>query len=118
MSENARGSITREAADLRSPDPIVRERAALWIWERFEPQLVDLVHRRLHPKIRVWADEQDIVQSMFKSFFAADRAGDRPLPPDRDALWQVFYSSPAVLAVSPFAMERQLYVLATHGATS
>ena len=33
-------------------------------------------------------------------------------------LLQVFYSSPAVLAVSPFAMERQLYVLATHGATS
>ena len=31
---------------------------------------------------------------------------------------QVFDSSPAILAVSPFAMERQLYSLATHGATS
>jgi hypothetical protein len=30
----------------------------------------------------------------------------------------VFYSSPAVFAVSPFAMERQLYSLPTHGATS
>ena len=30
----------------------------------------------------------------------------------------VFDSSPAILAVSPFAMERQLYSLATHGATS
>ena len=33
-------------------------------------------------------------------------------------LKQVFDSSPAILAVSPFAMERQLYSLATHGATS
>ncbi len=31
---------------------------------------------------------------------------------------QVFYISPAVLAVSPFTMERQLYWLASHGATS
>jgi len=35
-----------------------------------------------------------------------------------DQLRQVFDSSPAILAVSPFAMERQLYSLATHGATS
>ena len=33
-------------------------------------------------------------------------------------LKQVFNSSPAILAVSPFAMERQLYSLATHGAMS
>jgi len=33
-------------------------------------------------------------------------------------LKQVFDSSPAILAVSAFAMERQLYSLATHGATS
>jgi len=32
-------------------------------------------------------------------------------------LKQVFDSSPAILAVSPFAMERQLYSLASHGAT-
>jgi hypothetical protein len=30
---------------------------------------------------------------------------------------RVFDITPAVLAVSPFAMERQLYVLASHGAT-
>ena len=36
----------------------------------------------------------------------------------RPVLRLVFDSSPAILAVSPFAMERQLYSLATHGATS
>src|SRR5208282_2621095 len=35
-----------------------------------------------------------------------------------DELTQVFDSNPAVLAVSPFAIERQLYSPATHGATS
>src|SRR5271157_5659772 len=39
--------------------------------------------------------------------------GSREFYPKR-----VFDSNPAVLAVSPFAMERQLYSLATHGATS
>jgi len=38
------------------------------------------------------------------------------IPPG--TLKQVFDSSPAILAVSPFAMERQLYSLAAHGATS
>jgi hypothetical protein len=45
----------------------------------------------------------------------------RAYHPDKTVAWQlrqVFDSSPAILAVSPFAMERQLYSLATHGATS
>jgi len=37
--------------------------------------------------------------------------------PVYENLRQVFDSSPPVLAVSPFAMERQLYALASHGAT-
>jgi len=67
------------------------------------------------------------------SLLAENQAIRRAWINDRDpamaALWdaviqiptslrQVFDSSPAILAVSPFAMERQLYSLATHGATS
>jgi|GEM_PF-1229913 len=89
MSENAPGSFTLEAADLRSPDLIVRERAALQIWERFEPRFLDLVRHRLNPRIRVRDHEHDMVQSLFKSFFAADRAGDCPPTSDRDALWRL-----------------------------
>ena len=46
--------------------------------------------------------------------------GDEPAPSPTAAggAKQVFDSSPAILAVSPFAMERQLYSLAAHGATS
>jgi len=46
------------------------------------------------------------------------RGRARNLGEGRYAPKQVFDSSPAVLAVSPFAMERQLYMPAIHGATS
>ena len=56
MLQNSGGSITRDAADLRSPDPLDRERAARRIWVRLEPQLLKLVRRRLNPRIRVRTD--------------------------------------------------------------
>jgi len=89
MSHNGGGSITRDAADLRSPDPLVRERAARQIWVRFEPRLLELVRRRLNPRIPVRADEDDTVQSMFKSFFAIGHDGHRALPADREELWRL-----------------------------
>jgi len=89
MSQDSGGSITRDAADLRSPDPLVREQAARQIWARFEPRLLELVRRRLNPRIRVRADEDDILQCMFKSFFAIGHDGDRALPADREELWRL-----------------------------
>ena len=49
--------------------------------------------------------------------FVGKGKGADALRPFWKRLWQVFDSSPGALAVSPFAMERQLYSLATHGAT-
>lgn len=89
MSQNSGGSITRDAADLHSPDPLDRERAARRIWVRLEPRLLKLVRRRLNSRIRVRTDEDDIIQSMFKSFFAVAHDGDRALPADRDELWRL-----------------------------
>jgi DNA-directed RNA polymerase specialized sigma24 family protein len=88
MTRHIAGSVTRDAAALHSPDSLVREQAARRIWERFEPELVGLVRRRLNPKIRLRADEEDIVQSMFRSVCAVGRQGNRPPPADRDALWR------------------------------
>ena len=95
MSQNSGGSITRDAADLRSPDPLDRERAARRIWVRLEPRLLKLVRRRLNSRIRVRTDEDDIVQSMFKSFFAVAHDGDRTLPADRDELWRLLVCNKA-----------------------
>jgi len=55
---------------------------------------------------------------LFESYYMAYEGTIFTLSSDGRELKQVFDSSPAILAVSPFAMERQLYSLASHGATS
>ncbi len=89
MSQNSGGSITRDAGDLCSADPVVREQAARQIWEWFEPRLLELVQGRLNPRIRVRADEDDTFQNMFKTFSAIAHDGDRVLPADRDEFWRL-----------------------------
>jgi RNA polymerase sigma factor (sigma-70 family) len=88
MSTYIGGSVTRDAADLRSPDMLVREQAARRIWERFEPRLLELVRRRLNPRIRVREDEHDVLQSMFKSFFGMQPGTDHPPLASRGELWK------------------------------
>lgn len=88
MSTHISGSVTRDAANLRSPDLYVREEAARRIWARFEPSLLELVRRRLNPKIRVREDEQDVLQSMFRSFFGMQPGRGQPMLASRGELWR------------------------------
>src|SRR4051812_33542207 len=88
MSTHISGSVTRDAADLRSPDVLVRDQAARRIWERFEPRLLELVKRRLNPRIRVREDEHDVLQSMFESFFGMQPGHDQPALASRGELWK------------------------------
>jgi RNA polymerase sigma-70 factor (ECF subfamily) len=75
-------------ADLQAADPRVRDEAARRIWQRFAPRLCTLARRRLNARIRVREDENDIVQSMFRSFFAGQR--DRASAPQgREELWRL-----------------------------
>src|SRR5437868_6326839 len=67
------GSVTGDVANLRASDPRVRDEAARRIWERFAPRLCALARSRLNSRIRVREDENDIVQSLFRSFFAAQQ---------------------------------------------
>jgi hypothetical protein len=62
------GSVTRWAAELGSPDPRTRDAAARRIWERYSTRLAALVRGRLDDRLRRREDEDDILQSMFKSF--------------------------------------------------
>jgi RNA polymerase sigma-70 factor (ECF subfamily) len=75
-------------ADLRAPDSRVRDEAARRLWERFAPRLRALARRRLDPKIRVREDENDIIQSLFRSFFAAQQGQGYPLQ-SREELWRL-----------------------------
>jgi RNA polymerase sigma-70 factor (ECF subfamily) len=81
------GSVTRAVVELRAPDRRVRDEAARRIWERFSQRLGALVRHRLNPKIRVREDENDVVQSMFKSFFAVQQDHDYRLK-SREELWR------------------------------
>jgi RNA polymerase sigma factor (sigma-70 family) len=73
---------------LRSEDPAVRDRAASQIWQRYFRDLLDLARRNLDRKVRVRADEEDVVQSMFQSFCARQGRGEFDLA-DRDELWRL-----------------------------
>src|SRR4051812_13738342 len=108
MSTHISGSVTRDAADLRSPDGLVREQAARRIWERSEPRLLELVRRRLNPRIRVREDEHDVLQSMFKSFFGMQPGHDQPVLTSRGELWK-FLVWMAMCKVANAAHKHQAY---------
>jgi hypothetical protein len=69
-----------------SGSPGSRDAAARRIWERYLPRLLILARDHLDRRIRVLHDEEDVVQSMGRSFFNRLRRGDFDLS-DRDALW-------------------------------
>lgn len=80
----AAGSITCLLDLLRERD----ESAALQFWERFVPRLLGLARRTLasHPRLNGFAD--DVVQSVFASFFQQIQAG-RLAVDHRHDLWNL-----------------------------
>src|SRR5215831_2707010 len=80
------GSVTQLVQQLRSKDPRLRDLAARLIWERYFRNLLDLARRHLDRRTRLREDEQDVVQSMYKSFCRQQERGDFQIP-GRDALW-------------------------------
>jgi RNA polymerase sigma factor (sigma-70 family) len=87
-ASNPTGSVTQLIAHLRSEDPGLVGEAARRIWECYLPRLLTLARRHLDRRIRVLQDEEDVVQSMGRSFFNRLRRGDFDLG-DRDALWSL-----------------------------
>jgi RNA polymerase sigma factor (sigma-70 family) len=85
---NPTGSVTQLIAHLQSEDPSLGDEAARRIWERYLPRLLTLARRHLDRRIRVLQDEEDVVQSMGRSFLNRVRRGDFDLG-DCDALWAV-----------------------------
>src|SRR5262245_9951905 len=83
MSEMT-GSVSLWLERLRAGDAA----AAQPIWERYYERLVRLARRRLPTRIRS-ADEEDVAQSAFHSFFRAVEQGRFPALADRDNLWAV-----------------------------
>jgi RNA polymerase sigma factor (sigma-70 family) len=58
------------------------------IWQRYFQALVALARRKLAPRLRRREDEEDVVQSMYKSFCLRQQRGDFDLE-NRDDLWKL-----------------------------
>jgi RNA polymerase sigma factor (sigma-70 family) len=82
------GSVTRLIQLLRSDDPAEREMAARLIWLRYFRDLLELARNNLDRRIRRREDEEDVLQSMYKSFCLRQQRGDFDLA-GRDALWSL-----------------------------
>ncbi len=82
------GSVTRLIIDLRSDEAAVREAAARLVWGRYFQELLALARNHLSARIRCREDEEDVLQSMYKSFCARQRRGDFDLA-NRDELWNL-----------------------------
>jgi RNA polymerase sigma factor (sigma-70 family) len=81
----SQGSVTRWLSALKAGDLA----AAQPLWERYYRRLVALARERLHAGRRREADEEDIVQSAFHSFFEGVAHGRFPQLNDRDNLWRL-----------------------------
>src|SRR5262249_50171048 len=84
----AQGSVTRLIIDLRSDEARLREAAARLVWGRYFQELLTLARNHLSARIRCREDEEDVLQSMYKSFCLRQRRGDFDLA-NRDELWNM-----------------------------
>ena len=69
--------------------------AANRIWKLYFDRLVRAVRRRLYGQNRATSDEEDIVLSVFDSFYAAVEQGRFPDLADRDDLWRLLLTMSA-----------------------
>jgi RNA polymerase sigma-70 factor (ECF subfamily) len=81
-------SLNRYLRDLHSPDVQRREEAARQIWLRFAERLTAVVRRRLNSRILRHAGVDDVLQSLFASFFAAAPGTNGP-PRNSAELWNL-----------------------------
>src|SRR4029077_12603127 len=79
------GSVSNWISALKDGDSA----AAQPLWERYYRQLVDLARKKLRTNSRRAADEEDVVQNAFHSFFRALDQGRFPQLDDRDSLWRL-----------------------------
>src|SRR5947209_11481490 len=98
---SAEGSVTRWVTALKEGDVA----AAQPLWERYYRRLVSLAREKLRSARRREADEEDVVQSAFRSFFQGVARDRFPQLGDRDNLWRLLVVITARKALDQLARE-------------
>src|SRR3989442_8454491 len=99
---SSEGSVTRWVTALKAGDTT----AAQPLWDRYSRQLVSLARQRLQSARRRVADEEDVVQNAFHSFFRGVAQGRFPQLNDRDNLWRLLVVITARKALDQIAHEQ------------
>jgi RNA polymerase sigma factor (sigma-70 family) len=98
---SSEGSVTRWVTALKGGDLA----AAQPLWERYHRRLIALARRKLQASRRLGADEDDVVQNAFHSFFQGITRGRFPQLSDRDNLWRILVVITARKALDQLAHE-------------
>jgi RNA polymerase sigma factor (sigma-70 family) len=101
MVMSSEGSVTRWVTALKGGDAA----AAQPLWERYHRRLVGLAREKLRSARRRAADEEDVVQNAFDSFFRGVARGRFPQLNDRDNLWRLLAVITARKALDQLAHE-------------
>jgi RNA polymerase sigma factor (sigma-70 family) len=98
---SSEGSVTRWVKAMQGGDAA----AAQPLWERYHRRLVALAREKLRSARRREADEEDVVQNAFHSFFQGLARGRFPQLGDRDNLWRLLVVITARKALDQLARE-------------
>lgn len=82
--------------------------AANHIWRRYFDRLVRSVRQRLSGQNRAVSDEEDVVLSVFESFYQAAEKGRFPDLSDRDDLWRLLLRMSARKVIDKRRHDRRL----------
>jgi DNA-directed RNA polymerase specialized sigma24 family protein len=81
--------------------------AAQALWERYYSRLIALARKKLQPTRSRVADEEDVVQNAFHSFFRAVAQGRFPQLNERDGLWRLLVAITANKALKQLEHEHR-----------
>jgi RNA polymerase sigma factor (sigma-70 family) len=84
----SRDKVVQLLKDIRSDDRRKKDEAACELWAYYLPSLLALSRQHLDKRLKQRADEEDVLQSMFKSFFRRQEKGQFDIE-DRDELWRL-----------------------------